>query len=166
MASPEDVRPKMPVPEPELRQPETYVRFDVKDVDAAPTRTDRSLSGPVRQSGPLQWQEYDPTPSHPSVRLEVTPPDIGRVRLHVALAGERVYAKVITEHPGVRDFLLAEQPRLEGGLSARGMEIGGFQVAVEQQGHGTRGYKDQLPWMQSVKDDEVSQTRPVETPLA
>ena len=130
-------------PDPDVRQGEAIVRFEVKEVET--NRSDRSSTASIRPSVPPSWQEFEQTPTHPSVNLEVSPPEVGRVRLHVALAGERVYASVITEHAGVRDYLLAEQPRLEGGLSARGLEMGGFQVAVEHQDAGERDKRQPPP---------------------
>ena len=151
-------------PDPDLRQGETFVLFEVKETEAIPMRQDRSSTAPVRQSASQAWQEFEPAPTHPSVNLEVSPPEVGRVRLHVALAGERIYASVITEHAGVRDYLLAEQPRLEGGLSAKGLEMGSFQVAVEHQEAGNRDKRNPLEWGQNLSDRDASRTRVIETP--
>lgn len=71
-----------------------------------------------------------------SVHLEVQPPDLGRVRVHVALADQRVYATVITEQTELHDFLMKSHGRLQADLSTYGLDMGGFRVAVDSQGHG------------------------------
>lgn len=71
-----------------------------------------------------------------SVHLEVQPPELGRVRVHVALADQKVYATVITERSELHDFLLQHQRRLQLDLNTYGLDVGGFQVAVDSQEHG------------------------------
>lgn len=133
-----DEHPQADHPAPNQRVAETTSRFDVTTAEASGSTSDRTRAEAVRTLPPQQeWTELEANSPHPSIHLEVDPDDVGRVRLHVSLAGDRVYANVITEHAGVRDYLLSEQPRLQGGLSAQGLEIGGFQVAVEQQGRGS-----------------------------
>jgi flagellar hook-length control protein FliK len=109
--------------------------------------------GGVQPAHPVEEWAAPGRSGQPSVSLEVQPPEVGRVRLHVALAGERVYATVITEQAGVRDYLLTQEPRLAGGLSAQGLEIGAFQVAVEHQGEGQPDYREAAAWVRPGNQD-------------
>lgn len=124
-----------PIPSPQIVDPERVVTPGVSQ----PRGLERGL--PVNEATPtVAVQDLPPDPAAPqtipSVRLEVDRPEVGRVRLHVSLSGDTVYANVVTEQPAVRDFLLQQQGRLQAGLSAYGLDVGGFQVAVDQQGQG------------------------------
>jgi flagellar hook-length control protein FliK len=73
-------------------------------------------------------------PASRSVSLEVQPPELGRVQLRVTVAEQTVHAHVTTEQVEVKNFLVANQARLETGLQAHGMDIGSFQVDVDAHG--------------------------------
>lgn len=70
----------------------------------------------------------------PTIRLEVSPPDMGRVQVRVSVTDQSVYASVVTDHASVRDLLLRQQDRLQDALGAYGLGMGSFNVEVGQQG--------------------------------
>jgi len=146
----EKEHPQAEHPAPNQRVAETTSRFDLKTAEAPVSTSDRQRGDTIRPLPPQQeWAELEAKSPLPSVHLEVAPEDVGRVRLHVALAGDRVYANVTTEHAGVRDFLLGERQRLEEDLSAQGLEMKNFQVAVERNGHRGTEHRGQTPWIQT-----------------
>jgi hypothetical protein len=74
-----------------------------------------------------------------SVQVEVQQPDVGRVHLHVRLVEHTVHASLTTEHDALGHFLLAHQGQLEHELKSLGLEMGTFQVLVDQQGRRESG---------------------------
>jgi flagellar hook-length control protein FliK len=70
----------------------------------------------------------------PTIRLEVSPPDMGRVQLRVSVSDHAVYTNVTTDQAGVRDLLLRQQDRLQDALGAYGLGMGSFNVEVGHQG--------------------------------
>lgn len=80
-----------------------------------------------------------PLPS--SVRFEVQPGDMGRIRVHLSVVDHTVYTNVMTERVEAHDFLVRNSERFEAGLTAHGLEVGRFQVDVQSQArqHGDRG---------------------------
>ena len=70
----------------------------------------------------------------PTIRLEVSPPELGRVQLRVSVSEHSVFANVITDQSAARDLLLRQQDRLQDALSSYGLNMGSFNVEVGQQG--------------------------------
>lgn len=77
-----------------------------------------------------------------SIQVEVHPPDLGQVQVRVALADQTVHANVTTQQTEVREFLVANQAKLEAGFHAAGLDLGEFKVTVDQQGRGSYGQPD------------------------
>lgn len=116
--------------------------------------------GPVKGSAALPVEMRSPVDAGgtATIRLEVSPPDIGRVHVRVALSDGAVYANVRTDQSDVRDFLLRNQERLHQALGAYGLDVGSFQVEVGgrgQQGHDF-GWR-QESWTPSNRTDEPVQ---------
>jgi hypothetical protein len=143
-------------PEASPHQPSAS-HFAIQPVEGTAEHAPDVPNRTVQPSHLLEEWDVQGRPAQPSVSLEVYPPDVGRVRLHVALAGERVYASVVTEQAGVRDYLLTQEPRLAGGLSAQGLEIGAFQVAVEHQGEGKPDHREAAARVRSVNQDDANE---------
>lgn len=106
----------------------------------------QGLPASVRMAPPAVVEA--PTVSMPSelplpatVRFEVQPGDMGRIRVHVSVMDHMVYTNVITERVEAHDFLVRGSERFEAGLAAHGLEVGRFQVDVQGQGrqHADRG---------------------------
>jgi hypothetical protein len=74
------------------------------------------------------------SPLSPSVRFEVHPDDMGRVRVHLSVVDHTVYTNVMTERVEAHDFLLRNSERFEAGLATHGLDVGRFQVDVQTQG--------------------------------
>jgi hypothetical protein len=81
-----------------------------------------------------------------SVRFEVQPGDMGRIRVHLSVVDHTVYTNVMTERVDAQEFLVRSADRFEAGLAAHGLDVGRFQVDVQGQGrqHADRGG----PWSQ------------------
>jgi hypothetical protein len=81
------------------------------------------------------------SPLPASIRFEVQPGDMGRIRVHLSVVDHTVYTNVMTERVEAHDFLVRNSERFEAGLTAHGLEVGRFQVDVQSQArqHGDRG---------------------------
>jgi hypothetical protein len=81
------------------------------------------------------------SPLPASVRFEVQPGDMGRIRVHLSIVDHTVYTNVTTERVDTHDFLVKGSERYEAGLAAHGLDIGRFQVDVQAQAreHADRG---------------------------
>ena len=81
------------------------------------------------------------SPLPASVRFEVQPGDMGRIRVHLSVVDHTVYTNVMTERVEAHDFLVKGSDRFEAGLAAHGLDVGRFQVDVQGQGrqHADRG---------------------------
>lgn len=109
--------------------------------------------------------ELQPPPQTTSVRVDVQPADLGRVRLHVALADNTIHANVVAERPEMQDFLARNFARLESGLQAHGLGIGGFQVEVQGQGRDRPDLGWGLP-RESTREHAVVDEVPPDPPAA
>src|SRR6476620_1891507 len=80
----------------------------------------------------------------PSVRFEVHPDDMGRVRVHLSVIDHTVYTNVMTERVEAHDFLVRNSERFEAGLATHGLDVGRFQVDVQTQGR--EHHRDGSAW--------------------
>jgi len=128
----------------EIKEPVTHqgaMGADRYLVGAAHTEGPRVEAAP----SPLPPASVTAVPSEPlpptrsSVQVEVHPGEIGPVQVRVAVADQTVHASVTTQRAEVREFLVANQGRLEAGLNASGLTMGEFQVDVDARGRGTAG---------------------------
>lgn len=106
---------------------------------AMPPVSPPSESVPIRSvSAPAPIQNIPPaaseSPLAPSVRFEVHPEDMGRVRVHLSVVDHTVYTNVMTDRVEAHDFLVKNSDRFEAGLATHGLDIGKFQVDVQTQG--------------------------------
>ncbi|MDQ6735268.1 MAG: flagellar hook-length control protein FliK, partial [Nitrospirota bacterium] len=129
-------------------------RFTQADADGGqpaltpviPSLSSQSVSTPARTTPPavVEAPTVAPHPESPlptSVRFEVQPGDMGRIRVHLSVVDHTVYTNVMTERVEAHDFLVRNSERFEAGLGAHGLEVGRFQVDVQSQArqHGDRG---------------------------
>ncbi len=98
---------------------------------SAPTAT-RSASAPAPVAGATTMLPESPLPA--SVRFEVQPGDMGRIRVHLSVVDHTVYTNVMTERVEAHDFLVKSSERYESGLAAHGLDVGRFHVDVQGQG--------------------------------
>jgi hypothetical protein len=100
------------------------------------------------------------SPMPASVRFEVQPGDMGRIRVHLSVVDHTVYTNVMTERVDTHDFLVRNSERFEAGLGAHGLEVGRFQVDVhsEARQHGDRGWtgwlQDDVPRRNSQSSEQ------------
>ena len=73
------------------------------------------------------------SPLPASVRFEVQPGDMGRIRVHLSIVDHTVYTNVTTERLDTHDLLVKSSERYEAGLAAHGLDVGRFQVDVQAQ---------------------------------
>ncbi|HJU04940.1 MAG TPA: flagellar hook-length control protein FliK, partial [Nitrospiraceae bacterium] len=83
---------------------------------AASAKGERSVSSLALPDGHSHVSPPPAAPLPSSVYFEVQPPDAGRVRVHLALSDQTVYARVVTEQSEVQDFLVRNVGRLESQL--------------------------------------------------
>ncbi|WP_447973786.1 flagellar hook-length control protein FliK [Nitrospira sp. Kam-Ns4a] len=97
----------------------------------------------------------------PSIRLELEPEDLGRIRLHVALADRTVYASLVTEQAGLREYLIEHRDWLEAELGAQGLAVGSFFVSTT--GRERNQSETGAPFPGTAPEPSEA-TGPVETP--
>lgn len=113
---------------------------------AAPSFGSQAAAAPSRAVSPAVVEVATvkvPTesPLSASVRFEVQPGDMGRIRVHLSVVDHTVYTNVMTERVDAQEFLIRSADRFEAGLAAHGLDVGRFQVDVQGQGrqHADRG---------------------------
>jgi hypothetical protein len=105
---------------------------------ASPTPS-RAVAPAVVEAPTVRVPAELPLPA--SVRFEVHPGDMGRIRVHLSVVDHTVYTSVMTERVDAQEFLVRSADRFEAGLAAHGLDVGRFQVDVHEQGrqHPDRG---------------------------
>ena len=105
----------------------------------APSAPSRAVAPAVIETPTMTVPSESPLPA--SVRFEVQPGDMGRIRVHLSVVDHTVYTNVMTERVEAQDFLVRSSDRFEAGLAAHGLDVGRFQVDVQGQArqHADRG---------------------------
>jgi hypothetical protein len=105
----------------------------------APPAPNRTTAPAVVAAPTVTVPLESPLPA--SVRFEVQPGDMGRIRVHLSVFDHTVYTNVMTERVEAHDFLVRGSERFEAGLAAHGLDVGRFQVDVQGQArqHADRG---------------------------
>ena len=132
-------------------------KFVVETSGAKARASEDALIGSVKGNAalPMETRSSITAGGTPTVRLEVSPPEIGRVHVRVALSDGAVYANVRTDQADVRDFLLRNQERLHQTLGAYGLDMGSFQVEVGGRGPQSQDFGlRQEWWAPSNRSDE------------
>jgi len=70
--------------------------------------------------------------------LVLTPPDLGRIEVSLALKGEQATASFVSASPLVREALESALPRLREVLADAGIQLGQAQVSAHSGGQGTQ----------------------------
>lgn len=88
--------------------------------------------------------------SESKAELILTPPQMGRIEISLALKGEQATASFVSGNPAVREALEAALPRLREVLADAGIQLGQAQVSaeharqwVQQEKHGGNSTSDQ-----------------------
>ena len=64
------------------------------------------------------------------VRLQLYPPELGSLRVHLTLEGDQLAARLTAETQAARQMLLDHLPTLERSLAVQGIEVRHFQVTT------------------------------------
>jgi hypothetical protein len=135
-----------------------------------PSSNSQSVSTPGRIAPPTTMEAptvaaHPESPLPASVRFEVQPGDMGRIRVHLSVVDHTVYTNVMTERVDTHDFLVRNSERFEAGLGAHGLEVGRFQVDVQSEArqHGDRGrtgwLQDDVPRRNSQSSEQPAVDR-------
>jgi flagellar hook-length control protein FliK len=108
--------------------------FTVHGQEVSTRTAGEAKSVPTGSIPPADVEQPVKPTGTPTIRLEVSPPDMGRVQVRVSVSDHSVYTNVLTDQAGVRDLLLRQQDRLQDALGAYGLGMGSFNVEVGQQG--------------------------------
>jgi flagellar hook-length control protein FliK len=82
-------------------------------------------------------------PRNSSARLQLHPPELGRLRVDVRLAGDQIEIDVRTETDAARDFVSRRSDELKTALEQHGIQVNRFDVTVRsvpEQPAGTASY--------------------------
>ncbi len=66
------------------------------------------------------------------LRLRLNPPNLGGLRVDLSVRQGVLQGKIQAENPAARDLLVAQLDRLKAALEAQGLQVGEFQVGVDQ----------------------------------
>lgn len=124
-------------------------------------------SAPSRAAVPPAIEAPTPTPPQESplpasVRFEVQPGDMGRIRVHLSVVDHTVYTNVMTDRVEAHDLLVRGSERFEAGLAAHGLDVGRFQVDVQGQ---ARQHADRGATAWSQDDLHRRNSQPSEQPM-
>lgn len=104
-----------------------------------PPVSTRTAPAPIAEAPTITAPQESPLPA--SVRFEVQPDDMGRIRVHLSVIDRTVHTHVVTDRVEAQDHLVKGSDRFEAGLAAHGLDVGRFHVDVQGQArqHGDRG---------------------------
>ncbi|MDW8467977.1 MAG: flagellar hook-length control protein FliK [Burkholderiales bacterium] len=69
-----------------------------------------------------------------AARIEVSPPELGPVELHIRVADGAAHLACAAPHPATREAILEALPRLRDMLAAQGLALGEASVGAELPG--------------------------------
>ena len=98
------------------------------------------------------------------VRLQLHPPELGMLRIHLTLEGDQLKADMQVQSQAARQMLINHLPTLERSLAGHGIEVRHFQVQVtpedtqttwhDQPGNGQRPSDQGQDGQPDTSDDE------------
>lgn len=78
-------------------------------------------------------------------RLQLDPPDLGRVRVHLISAGDEVRGQVIVADDAVRRMIESQLPELRQRLEAAGVNVQQFDITADTRGGNRNPYRNDTP---------------------
>jgi flagellar hook-length control protein FliK len=105
-------------------------------------------------------------PGRTEIHVQLDPPDLGRVRLHLTTSDERVSGRLVVEAEAVRALIESRLPELRQRLEAAGIELGRFDVARDGTGQSGAGQDPQTPNAPRLPAGWRQGTVPIEPALA
>ena len=90
-----------------------------------------SLSSQANRLGPDP--EAAPVPATHTVQFDLAPADFGQLRVRLVLADQTVHTHMSTDRAELGQMLTSQQEQLSTQLSGAGLDLGRFQVQVDQE---------------------------------
>ena len=88
---------------------------------------------PSSQTNPLSPGPETPhVPVTHAVQFDLAPADFGQLRVRVVLSDQTIHTHLSTDRPELGQILTGQQEQLSTQLSAAGLDLGRFQVQVDQ----------------------------------
>jgi flagellar hook-length control protein FliK len=102
------------------------------------------------------------------LRLRLSPPELGSLRLHLKLGGDALTARIEVETAAARSILLDNLPVLRGRLAEQGFRVEQFDVDLADQHSngppngqaGSQGGRQDAPWLPSDSSGEMGGGEP------
>ena len=95
---------------------------------------------PTSQTNPLsQDTETAPAPLTHTVQFDLAPTDFGQLRVRLVLSEQTVHTHLTTDRAELGQMLTSRQEQLSTQLSTAGLDLGRFQVQVNQERAGQSG---------------------------
>lgn len=95
---------------------------------------------PVSQTSRLSPEpETAPVPGSHSVQFDLAPSDFGQLRVRVVLSDQTIHTHMSTDRAELGQMLTTQQEQLSTQLSSAGLDLGRFQVQVDQGSTGQSG---------------------------
>lgn len=118
----------------------------VSQVNRGPMAPMADLSDGVQRVE--QAIKLSPVTNQQGIRLQLDPPDLGRLVVNLNVHDQRVTTAMITDQPFVRDILVANQHRLESSLQDQGLRMQEFSVDL--------GRKNMYPGQEQSHDGRTA----------
>lgn len=97
---------------------------------------------PTSQTNPLsQDTDTAPAPLTHTVQFDLAPADFGQLRVRLVMSEHTVHTHLSTDRAELGQMLTGRQEQLSAQLSAAGLDLGRFQVQVNQERAGHSGHE-------------------------
>lgn len=119
---------------------------------SAPTPT---VSSSVQANLLRQDSETSPVPVTHAVQFDLAPSDFGQLRVRVVLSDQTIHTHMSTDRAELGQMLTDQQGQLNTQLTAAGLDLGRFQVQVDQE----RTSHSRQDWQSQSQDSTSQQQR-------
>jgi flagellar hook-length control protein FliK len=127
-------------PEPSSVEPFDAGRQDLSVAQGQGGAPSTGKSSPAQASAPSPQAsrlspdpETAPAPTTHSVQFDLAPADFGQLRVRLVLADQTVHTHMSTDRAELGQMLTSQQEQLTTQLSGAGLDLGRFQVQVDQE---------------------------------
>ncbi len=113
--------------------------IDHRAFSSAPSATlsvDPQPATPTLPVQPTDWMPGSAANQTKSMVLELSPADLGRVNIRIAVNQDTVHTHFSSERNELGQYLVNGQDRLQSALNASGLDLGRFQVDIDRQSAG------------------------------
>jgi Flagellar hook-length control protein FliK len=112
---------------PSYQQGQGGTPSNIKSV-SAPAVSASTLTNPLSQD-----PETAPAPLTHAVQFDLAPADFGQLRVRLVMSDQTVHTHLSTDRPDLGQMLTSRQEQLSTQLSSAGLDLGRFQVQVNQE---------------------------------